>query len=61
MKKKENKMMQGKMLKTINCQDCDYVSDNEILPSNGKCSACHATGLISDVLDAFLKSVVRDG
>jgi len=28
---------------TKDCQDCNYVSDSEALPSNGKCSECHGT------------------
>lgn len=48
------------MFETVNCQDCDFVSDNEFIPSNGKCSACNGTGLVSDILDAISKSLVGD-
>ena len=29
-----------------NCRDCDYVSNADARPSDGKCSDCHGSGYV---------------
>lgn len=38
------------------CVECDYVSDNDLLPSDGRCNECHGTGCEQDVIDALAES-----
>lgn len=39
-----------------NCEDCDYVSNNDLLTSNGKCSECHGAGCEQDIVEALAES-----
>ena len=42
----------------IDCPDCD--GPGLISGGDGKCSACHGTGLETDVVNALAKSVVGE-
>jgi len=38
------------MTEEIRCPDCDVVSEEKTAQSNGRCSFCHGTGYITDVV-----------
>ena len=43
-----------------NCTDCDYVSEAEAFTSDGKCSKCHGTGYVQDLLDAVVDALAGE-
>jgi len=47
------------MIEKIRCPDCDVVSEEKSVPSNGRCSFCHGTGYVSDVV-ALMMSMEED-